>query len=166
MRSCRGEGCVGVGAQWFAEDSKGLGGVSNCKEKGETKPALAWNGTILCAQAVLGLSWRIELPSEVDLCGSHADALSSKLAVLGSQWSTNDFLTDCWWDGIPHNSLKMGLQGLSKTGDAIWQTYGMMWCTKPHCACYSWIKENFVKNGCHDKEIPKEHEKDSIRGRR
>lgn len=85
MRSCRGAGWVGVGAQWFAEDSKGLGVVSNCKDKGETKPVLAWNGTILCAQAVVSLSRRTELPSVVDLCGSHADTLSSKQAVLGRQ---------------------------------------------------------------------------------
>lgn len=72
-----------MGAHWFAGNSKGLGGVSNCKEKGETKLVLAWNGTILCAQAVVGLSCGTELPSVVDLCRSHADALSSKQAVLG-----------------------------------------------------------------------------------
>lgn len=85
MRSCRGEGWDGVGAYWFAGDSKDLGRVSNCKEKGETKPALAWNGTIFCAQSVVGLSQGTELPSVVDLCGSRADSLSSKQAVLDRQ---------------------------------------------------------------------------------
>lgn len=29
-----------------------------------------------------------------------------------------------------------------------------------------WMKQNFVKSGCHDKEITKERGKDSIKGRR
>lgn len=95
-----GEGWVGVGVPWFAGDSKDLAGVSSCKEKG------ALHGTMSCAQAaVVGFSCRTELPGTADPCGSHADVLGSKPAVLGRRCSIGDSVTDLviGWDS-PHFS--------------------------------------------------------------
>lgn len=105
-----------MGAPWFAGDSEDLGGVSSCREKGETNTVLAWHGTVSCAQAVMvGLLWRPELASTAGLGGSHTDVLSSKCAVQDRRCGVGDSATDLVIrQDSPHFSKKCGCRACQR----------------------------------------------------